>query len=166
MMCSTHKLNKQGENKQLCRTPFSILNQLVVPYRVLTVVCHTVITQWSYEPYHIGPSKMRRSQWRVLTKHVPLEDGIANHSSILAVRTPVIPHMGFPGVSECESRSVVSDSLWPHGLYSPWNSPGQNTGVGSLSLLQGIFPAQGSNPGLHIAGRFFTSSVLKNPSAL
>ena len=50
--------------------------------------------------------------------------------------------------SESESHSVVSDSLWPHRLYSPWNSPGQNTGVGSLSLLQGIFPAQGSNPGL------------------
>ena len=32
-------------------------------------------------------------------------------------------------------------------LYSPWNSPGQNTGMGSLSLLQGIFPTQGSNPG-------------------
>ena len=31
---------------------------------------------------------------------------------------------------------------------SPWNSPGQNTGMGSLSLLQGIFPTQGSNPGL------------------
>ena len=36
----------------------------------------------------------------------------------------------------------------PHGLYSLWNSPGQNTGVGSLSLLQGIFPSQRSNPGL------------------
>ena len=47
-----------------------------------------------------------------------------------------------------ESRSVVSDSLWPHGLYSPWNSPGQNTGVSSLSLHQGIFQTQGSNPGL------------------
>ena len=35
-----------------------------------------------------------------------------------------------------------------HGLYSPWNFPGQKTGVGSLSLLQGIFPTQGSNPGL------------------
>ena len=35
-----------------------------------------------------------------------------------------------------------------HGLYSPWNSPGQNTGVGSLFLLQGIFPTQTSNPGL------------------
>ena len=33
-------------------------------------------------------------------------------------------------------------------LDSPWNSPGQNTGVGSLSLLQGTFPTQGSNPGL------------------
>ena len=49
---------------------------------------------------------------------------------------------------ESESRSVVSNSLWPHGLSSPWNSPCQNTGVGSLSLLQGIFPTQGSNPGL------------------
>ena len=38
-------------------------------------------------------------------------------------------------------------TLWPHGLYNPWNSAGQNTGVGSLSLLQGIFPTQGSNPG-------------------
>ena len=41
-----------------------------------------------------------------------------------------------------------NSSLWPHGLYSPWNSPGQNTGVGSLSLLQRIFPTQGTNPGL------------------
>ena len=33
------------------------------------------------------------------------------------------------------SHSVMSDSLWPRGLYSPWNSLGQNTGVDSLSLL-------------------------------
>ena len=51
-------------------------------------------------------------------------------------------------VCVCESHSVVSDSLCPHGQYSAWNSPGQNTGVGSLSLLQGIFPTQGLNPGL------------------
>ena len=49
---------------------------------------------------------------------------------------------------ESESLSVMSDSLQPHGLYSPWNSPGQNTGVGSLSLLRGTFPAQGLNQGL------------------
>ena len=52
--------------------------------------------------------------------------------------------------SESESDSVPSNSLQPHQLYSPWNSPGQNTGVGggSLSLLQGILSTQGSNPGL------------------
>ena len=46
------------------------------------------------------------------------------------------------------SCSVVSDSLQPHGLYSPWNSPDKNPGVGSCSLLQGIFPTQGLNPHL------------------
>ena len=38
-------------------------------------------------------------------------------------------------------------TLRPHGLSSPWDSPGQNTGVGSLSLLQGVCPNQGSSPG-------------------
>ena len=43
-----------------------------------------------------------------------------------------------------ESHSVVSNSLWPHGLYSPWNSPGQNTGMGSPSPSPGNL----SNPGM------------------
>ena len=49
---------------------------------------------------------------------------------------------------ESESLSVVSNPLQPHGPYSPWNSLGQNTGVGSLSLLQGSFLTQGLDPGL------------------
>ena len=53
-----------------------------------------------------------------------------------------------PSMNESECRAVRSASLQPHDLYSPWNSPGQNTGVDSHSLLQGIFPTQGSNPGL------------------
>ena len=53
----------------------------------------------------------------------------------------------------CVSGSVVSDSLPRYGqqptrLLCPWDSPGKNTGVGSHSLLQGIFPTQGSNAGL------------------
>ena len=50
--------------------------------------------------------------------------------------------------SGSQRRSVASDSLWFHRLYNPWNSPGQNIGVGSLFLLQGIFPAQRLKPGL------------------
>ena len=38
--------------------------------------------------------------------------------------------------SESESHLAVSNSLGSHGPYSPWNSPGQNIGVGSLSLCQ------------------------------
>ena len=58
-------------------------------------------------------------------------------------------------VSKSESHSVVSNSLWPRGLYSPLNCPGQNTGVGSLSLLQGIFPTQGSNSGFPLCKQIF-----------
>ena len=55
---------------------------------------------------------------------------------------PLVP----PGKTwGCESHSVMPNSLQSRGLYSPWNSPGQNTGVGSVSLLQGIFPTQGSD---------------------
>ena len=54
----------------------------------------------------------------------------------------------FKKESETESRSVMPSSLQPHGLYCPWNSPVQNTGVGNLALLQGIFPTQRLNPGL------------------
>ena len=49
-------------------------------------------------------------------------------------------------ILKSESCSVVSDPLRPHALYSTWNSPGQNTEVGSLSILQGIFPGQGIKP--------------------
>ena len=50
--------------------------------------------------------------------------------------------------SESESCWVVSDSLWPRVLSSPWNSLGQNTAVGSHSLLQHMFPTQELNRGL------------------
>ena len=62
-------------------------------------------------------------------------------------------HLGSP--VNCMKVKVTRScpNLCSHGLHSPWNSPGQNTGVGSLSLLQEIFPTQGSNPGLPHCGR-------------
>ena len=74
-----------------------------------------------------------------------------------------LPHAGIEPVSPAlAERFFTTSTTWeaqwkwksfshvqlfciPH---SPWNYPGQNTGVGSLSLLQGIFPTLGSNPGL------------------
>ena len=46
---------------------------------------------------------------------------------------------GFPVLQRSENGSVVSNSLWPDGLHSPWHSPGQNTGVGSQ------FPSPGES---------------------
>ena len=61
----------------------------------------------------------------------------------------------------------MSNSLQPHEVYSPWNSPGQNTGVGSLSLLQEIFPTQGLNPGLpHCRQILYQLSHKGNPRIL
>ena len=74
---------------------------------------------------------------------------MATHSGTLAWKIPWTEEPGrlqsMGSQSESESHSIMSASLQSHGLYSPWNSPGQNTGVGSHSLLQGIFPIQGSN---------------------
>ena len=62
--------------------------------------------------------------------------------------------------SSSESHSVLSGSLQPHGLYSSWNSPGETVGVGSCSLLQGIFPTQGLNLGLLHCRRIYHLSHL------
>ena len=96
----------------------------------------------------------------------PLCMGFPNQAHWSGLPFPSSGHLPHPGIepaltgrffttelSESESEvkvkvSVVFDSLRPCGLYSPWNSPGQNTGVASLSLLQWIFPTQGSNSGL------------------
>ena len=59
-----------------------------------------------------------------------------------------IYHVFYSMKVKVKSCSVMSNSLRPHGVYGSWNSPGQNTGVDSLSLLWGIFPTQESNQGL------------------
>ena len=69
--------------------------------------------------------------------------------------------------AESETRSVVSDSLQLYGLYSPQNSPGQNSGVGSPSLLQRIFPTQESNQGLlHCRQILYQLSYQGSPSKM
>ena len=53
-------------------------------------------------------------------------------------------------------RKEQTNSLQPHVLYSLWNSSGQNTGVGSHSHIQRIFPTQGLKPGLFNCRQIFS----------
>ena len=73
----------------------------------------------------------------------------------------------YPSESESESHSVLSNSRTPMDYTCPWNSPAQNTGVGCLSFLQGIFPTQGSNPGLlHCGQILYQLSHKRSPRIL
>ena len=78
---------------------------------------------------------------------------VPHHLCASCCRVPVLFHTEqivkrYSNKGHSQSHSVVSNSLQPHGLDSPWNSPGKHTWVGSHSILPGIFPTQGLNPGL------------------
>ena len=93
---------------------------------------------------HPGSLSLRYRWFAVLTSATQQSDSPV---SIYLILFHTLFHNGLP----CETSVKVaqlSDSLQPHRLHSPWNSTGQNTGAGSYSLLQGIFPTQGLNPGL------------------
>ena len=87
---------------------------------------------------------------------VSLQTHILNWNSILSLSMLKFSLSHVPSTlnlfhthTHTHTHSVAQScpTLRPHG-YSPWNSLGQNTGVGSLFHLQGIFPTQGSNPSL------------------
>ena len=127
---------------------------------------------WKAAVHGVAKSRTWLSDFTFTFHFHALEKEMATYSSVLAWRIPGmagpggLPSMGSHRVGHDwrnlavassykyiesivhESHSVMSNSLWPHRLHSPWNSPGQNTGVGSCSLLQRIFPTQGSNPGV------------------
>ena len=125
--------------------------------------CLSITNSWSL-PKLISIELMMPSNHLILCCPLPLlpliltSIRVFSDESALCIRLPkywnfsfsISPSNEYSGLItvESESRSVMSDSLCPHGLHSPWNSPGQNTGVGSFSLLEGIVPTQGSNPGL------------------
>ena len=110
---------------------------------------------WFFQTcWHIECSALTASSFRILNSSA----GIPSLSLSLFILTVMIPS---------ESCSVVSNSLQPRGLYSPWDSPGQNTGVGSLSLLWGIFPTQGLKAGfLHCRWIFLSAEPQGSPRIL
>ena len=95
--------------------------------------------------YHSNGRKWRGTN-SLLMKVKEESEKVGSKLSIQEIKIMASSHITSWQMKWSESHSVMSNSLWPHGLYSPWNPPGQNTGVGSLSLLQGITPTQGSNP--------------------
>ena len=110
---------------------------------------------WCWRRLLRVPWTAKRSNQSILNKIRPQ---YSLEGLMLKLKLQSFGHLMRRAESESANRSVMSNSLWPNRLYSPWNSPGQNTIVGSLSLPQGIFPTQGLNQGLlHCRWIFFTS---------
>ena len=117
----------------------SLTCRCFIPISGLLAVCLWLCLFSSHKNTgHIGPVW---PHWNLMTS-AKTHFQIKSHSQILESGLQYVLK------SETESRSAMSNSLRPHGLYTPWNSLGQNTGVGCHALLQGIFATQGSNPGL------------------
>ena len=72
-----------------------------------------------------------------------LNPGLPHHRQILHS----LSHQESP-IKTLKAKVTQSCLTLCNPMDGPWNSPGQNTGVDTLSLFQGIFPTQGSNPGL------------------
>ena len=171
-MCCAYKLNKQGDNIQPWHTPFPILKQSVVSCLVLNY-CFLTCIQVSQEADEVvWYSHLFKNFPQFIVIHIVKSFSIVNEAEVdvflefhcflydpmnvsnlvsgsSAFSKPILYTWKFLVhvllKPESKNHSVVSDSLQPHGLYSPWTSPGQNTRVGSHSLLQGIFPTQGLN---------------------
>ena len=108
---------------------------------ILSCWCYLFIYFWHKNTSHdvYGPDKILSVQYSIA--------GYRNNAVQLISK---MYSSGEPETLCVVSRSVVSDSSWSHGLYPTkflclWDSPGKNTGEGSHSLLQRIFPTQGSN---------------------
>ena len=97
--------------------------------------CQSVILKYLYLAYKKHPDQ-HYLRMPAKKKKLNMPSGIGQNHVFLSSKPrqdgsqdanlPFSQHAGFPS----ESCSVMSDSLQPHWLYSPWNSPGQNTGVG------------------------------------
>ena len=151
-MYFAQKLNKQGDNMQ----SFPILNQLILnqlKFKLLNYDFHMF--------YHFTCFCLH-FLIAFFPKIITLKFSFSHYYF------PVCSHYGNPlylfctivSCLVCVSRSVMSNSLWPHGLQParllcPWDSPGKNTGVGCHSLLQGILLTQGSNPSLLLCRQIF-----------
>ena len=108
---------------------------------------------WSFN-FSIGPSNEYsrlisfRMNWLDLLAVLVTPKSLLQHNSskasILRCSAFFIAQLSHPYMTTGKTTALTRRTfvVWPHGLYSPWISPGQNTGVGSLSLLQGIFSTQ------------------------
>ena len=120
--------------------------------KALAVQLHLIATPWTIAPRPLcpwdSPDKNTGVGCHSLLQEIFLTQGL--NSCLPSCRQTVyhLSHQGSPYTIDGKVKVAQLCLTLCNPVDSPWNSLGQNTEVGSLSLLQGIFPIQGLNPGL------------------
>ena len=114
---------------------------------------------WRAAVHGITKSRTQLSKWITTTMKLLKLDEMRESVENIYVGT----------VRACSVASVVSDSLWPRGLWPtrllcPWDSPGKNAGMSCYALLQGIYPTQRSNLHLPVSLALQADSLPTEPS--
>ena len=124
-----------------------------VKWQLLGVTCLLLLHSNMHCLYSLVPWETCISQEGYMRKEK------RQQTNLLVVAELWVKYLEFCCWSYVKVAQYMPDSFSPHGLYCPWNSPGQYTRVGSCSLLQRIFPTQGLNTGLQHCRRilFFFS---------
>ena len=145
-LISLTKMGKKSKNNRVTKLGSIILIISVIITLILLFSCS--VMSRSLRPHALQPTRLlcpwefsRQEYWSELP--FPPPGDLPNpgvEPRFLALQVDSLPSET-PGKPK-ERHSVVSSSLWPQGLYRSQNFSGQNTGVGSCSLLQGIFPTR------------------------
>ena len=126
--------------------------------RFLNCTCHQVKATWLSPQYLPLPltSEIKHTLYNLMRSYSQLLNikplGKSQKTCLYTLRVHILSFL------KVKSRSVIFNSLRPHGLYSPRNSQAR---ILRPSLLQRIFPTQGSNQVSRIAGGFFTSRATR-----
>ena len=132
-----------------------MMDWLQIEKEVKTVYCHSV-----YLTYMLCSSyKILGWMNLILESRLSGEKSITSDKQILAYHPNGRKWRGTKepfNEDENESISVMSNSLWPSGLYSPWNSPGQNTEMVAVPFSRRFSQPSDQTQVSCIAGRFFT----------
>ena len=103
---------------------------------------------WSAAVHGVAKSWPRLNDWRTATNYVPKKCSVFFREDVRVWKSVCFVCIVVVVLVTQSCPTVRPHGLWPARLLWPWNSPGKNTGVDCHSLLQSIFPTQGSNLGL------------------
>ena len=146
----------------LCKYDGQVLwwpSKLLLTSRCSHLCVISSLCMWLASHQQITAKVMRPNSCNYINKYIKTGLSLCwlQKSRLVWNCEPPMASSTYQGTVKLKSLSRFGLSVTPNGLYSPWSSPGQDTGVGSLSFCRGSSQPRYQTQISHSAGRFFTS---------